>query len=213
MPIDESPESQEVSNKYISPFIGTGSGLKKSRPWTHEEKTLNKSLFMTQNFHTLMGQNSVYSETNNSQFTLEKARITPDITSELSLATHDRSLEKMSQIFSQSIDSDENRSPSIKESTLENDGLETKINPRRLSQFARPSIEGQNIPGLNANIIGIIENLALDNDGGKIRSKRRNKSINFKPPISGNCSLIKHNTCNEAFSNTITNKSESVVFH
>jgi hypothetical protein len=94
MAIDESPESQEVSNKYISPFIGTGSGLKKSQTRTQEKKKPNKSTFMTQNFHTLMGQDSVCSETNNSQFTSEKARITPDITSELPLATHDRSLEK-----------------------------------------------------------------------------------------------------------------------
>jgi hypothetical protein len=166
---------------------------------------------MTQNFHTLMGQDSVCSETNNSQFTLEKARVTPDITSELSLATHDGSLEKESQISSQSIDSDENRSPSIQESTLENDGLESKINPRRLSQFARPSIEGQNIPGFSANIIGIIENLQLDDDGAKIRTKSRYKSIKFKPRLSGNGSPIKHNSCNEVCSNTITNKSESVV--
>lgn len=166
---------------------------------------------MTQNFHTLMGQDSVCSETNKSQITLEKARVTPDITTELSLATHDRSLEKEIQISSQSIDSDENRSPSIRESSLENYGLESKINQRRLSQFARPSIEGQNIPGFSAHIIGIIENLTLDDDGAKIRTKPRYKSIKFKPRLFGNRSPIKHNSCNEACSNTTTNKSESVV--
>lgn len=129
MPVRESPESQEASKKNISQLIGSGSSLKKSQIRTQEIKTSNKRPVMTKNYDSLMELDSVCSETNKSQFTLEKARFEPNLSPELTLKTHDKSLEKLSQVSSQSIGSDENRSPSIQEDTLENDGQRSKINP------------------------------------------------------------------------------------